>query len=56
MSRPNVGIVDYNSLKIELRHYKEYSTKKSRYTQQYKYFNKDELLANDRKYFDNSKN
>lgn len=45
MSSPGVGILEYNNINIELRIYKEYSTRKSKYTQQYKYFHKKELLT-----------
>lgn len=44
MNKPDEGIHEFLGLKIELRKYKEYSTKGSKYTRQYKADSKLQLL------------
>ena len=45
MGRPNIGVFTHNDVIIDLRDYDDYSTKTSKYTAQWKAFNKDQLLA-----------
>jgi hypothetical protein len=53
MGRPDIGnehsYVDYNNMKIELRHYNNYSSAKSTYVRQWKSTNKRKLLDLDNK-------
>jgi len=44
MNCPKIEIINYKNISIELRNYKEYSMTKSKYTQQYKFHHKEELL------------
>jgi hypothetical protein len=53
MGKPDIGnehsYVDYNNMKIELRHYNNYSSAKSTYVRQWKSTNKRKLLDLDNK-------
>jgi hypothetical protein len=59
LGSPLVGEIEYNKTSIELREYKQYCTKKSYYTRQYKFKHKLELVElekNDPEHFNKSKN
>lgn len=47
LGNPVTGKLNYKNYSIEFRNYKEYSTRKSKYTQQYKFRHKEELLIKD---------
>jgi hypothetical protein len=49
MGQPAFGKTVYNNLNIDFRVYKEYATKKSKYTKQYKAGNKSIILAEENK-------